>query len=143
MDDRYGEEEDPYAKSFFDSDNEFMFALINGNTIDAAFKRSFDRYTRMSDSWARWLEANPDADPETRARVLACIKLLLHDRNSFELFGSRTIYSAMPLWPLLIALGAGAAYHYLTRRKGYVPYEKVAPKLELVEMAKRYPKTKI
>jgi len=87
IDPDYEPGEDPFAISFFECDNYFMYRIFEGDSVDDAYRKTYDYYTAKATAWVKWLEEHEDADPETRARVLASIKLLLHDRNALVFYG--------------------------------------------------------
>jgi len=121
IDTDYSPEEDPYAKSFFDCSNVLAISLLQGDDVRTACKKAYDAYTAMAEYWAKWLEENPDAPAEQRARALLSIRLLLHNRDHLVISGDqrattrRVVYAGIPLSLVLASLIVIGLYYLLKK----------------------------
>lgn len=102
IDPDYSPVTDPYATSFFSSDNELTISLVRGYSLDDAVERCKAYYMSQAMAWAKWLNENPNISPEQKARVLATIKLLLYDSKILDI-NKRIVRFEIPIWPIVAA----------------------------------------
>jgi len=78
---------DPYddyvAHGFWESGNEYIKALLDGDTAQQAYGRSYDKYTEWIDYWTT-------GEGSSNSKAGSWAALLIKDRNGLVLYGDRT-----------------------------------------------------